>query len=83
VLGIPDPAIFVAAPVPVALALRFSDGATAGADLLVSDDGAAVLTVAAYTTEAGTRIGEHLWLVRQFDVVGEDVEIRTGSRADR
>ncbi|MFF7329586.1 hypothetical protein [Streptomyces sp. NPDC008150] len=83
VLGLPDPAGFAAAPAPVGLLLRFSDDVEAEAELLVSPDSGAVLVVSAHTTRAGTRIGEHSWLVRSLSATGDAVEMLVGSRADR
>ncbi|NEB77180.1 hypothetical protein G3I40_18430 [Streptomyces sp. SID14478] len=81
--GLPDPAAFAAAPAPVGLALRLSDGVTVPAELLVADRGDVVLTVAAHTTAAGTPIGERAWQVRDIRVADDDaVEMSVGGRQD-
>ncbi|MEU6736717.1 hypothetical protein [Streptomyces physcomitrii] len=79
---LPDPEGFAAAPRPLGLALRFSDGVVvADAELLVAEDGDTVLTVPAYTTGAGTPISERLWPVRKLLPDGEEVEVRVGAPA--
>nr|WP_130796663.1 hypothetical protein [Streptomyces otsuchiensis] len=80
---LPDPQGFAAAPRPLGLDLRFSDGVVSEAELLVADSGDAVLTVAARTTAAGTGIDGQTWIVRSFERSGDEVELTLGSRSDR
>ncbi|MGW1839889.1 hypothetical protein [Streptomyces sp. NPDC002067] len=79
-LKVPDPEGFAGAPRPVGVALRFSDGAVAAAELEVAEDGGAVLAVDAYVTAAGTRIAARLWSVRALRPDGDEVEVRIGDR---
>ncbi|WP_059008177.1 hypothetical protein [Streptomyces specialis] len=80
VKGVTDPGSYVAAPAPMGLLVRFSDGTTADAEVVVSADGAAALGVAAHTTRAGTRIPERVWTVREFTADDGDVEAVVGER---
>ncbi|MFJ9037025.1 hypothetical protein ACIRF8_10625 [Streptomyces sp. NPDC102406] len=83
VRGLPDPAGFAAAPTAVGLALRFSDGVTTAAELLVSDRGDLALAVAAHTTAAGTPTAERLWGVRRTLPAEGGVELVIGRRQDQ
>ncbi|MEU8957234.1 hypothetical protein AB0C93_23360 [Streptomyces sp. NPDC048518] len=79
--GLSDPQAFAAAPWPVGVDLRFSDGVIVDADLRAGGETDPVLAVPSYTTGAGTRIGERAWLVREFTPVGAEVELTTGNHA--
>ncbi|MEW1615130.1 MULTISPECIES: hypothetical protein [unclassified Streptomyces] len=77
--GLPDPAAFAAAPQPIDVYLRFSDGAATDAELRTEDPAGPVLTVPAYTTGAGTAIGARTWAVREFTGTREEVELTLGA----
>ncbi|ALC28443.1 hypothetical protein [Streptomyces sp. CFMR 7] len=79
--GLSGPAAFAAAPHPVDLYLRFSDGAATDAKLHTEDPPGPLLTVPAYTTGAGTAIDARTWTVREFTATGEgEVELTIGTR---
>lgn len=82
VRGLADPVAWAAAPEPVGLELRFSDGETADAELLVGEGGGAVLAVGAYVTAAGTSLGERSWLVGGVRPVGREAEVTLGARME-
>ncbi|MET7363599.1 hypothetical protein ABZS76_34865 [Streptomyces sp. NPDC005562] len=79
--GLHDPHAFAAAPWPVGVDLRFSDGVIVDAELRAGGEADPVLTVPSYTTGAGTRINERAWLVREFTLTGTEVELTTGTHA--
>lgn len=78
--GLPDPLAYAASPTPLDLDLRFSDGASTDAELVVSATGGAALTVTAYTTVAGTALPDRTWLVQEVRVSGDEAEAVVGSR---
>ncbi|MET9255416.1 hypothetical protein [Streptomyces sp. NPDC003717] len=81
-----DPGAFAAAPWPVEVDLRFSDGVVVDAVLASAgpgDDAPAVLTVPAYSTAAGTAIDGRTWLVREAVRVGSEVELTMGRLSPR
>ncbi|RMI34523.1 hypothetical protein [Streptomyces triticirhizae] len=82
VQGVADPAGFAARPRPLEVELVFSDGVVLTVELLVSDDGSAVLSVPAYTTEAGAGLPQRTWPVREFTVRDADVELLLDARLD-
>ncbi|MBL0775927.1 MULTISPECIES: hypothetical protein [Streptomyces] len=79
--GVDDPSGYARAPRPLELALRFSDGAPADAEVLVSpESGETVLAVGAYTTEAGTFLSSRSWLVSGVAARDAGVELSIGVR---
>lgn len=80
--GLLDPEGFAAVPLPLELALRFSDASFTDAELLLAPADAPTLTVAAYTTDAGTELPDRTWLVREFRVVDGQVEVVLGVQVD-
>ncbi|MFF8746147.1 hypothetical protein [Streptomyces californicus] len=76
--GLPHPEAFAAAPEPLDVHLRFSDGTAAPADLRTDP---ATLTVAAHTTAAGTPLDESAWVVKGFTLDQDEVEMTIGARA--
>ncbi|MEV0275691.1 hypothetical protein AB0I22_04805 [Streptomyces sp. NPDC050610] len=79
--GLPDPQGFAAAPWPIGVDLRFSDAVGADAELRTDDPAGPLLAVPAYTTGAGTEIGQRTWIIREFSPKGNEVELTIGSRA--
>ncbi|MFJ8825144.1 hypothetical protein ACIREE_25605 [Streptomyces sp. NPDC102467] len=79
---LPDPAGFGADPVPIGIALHFSDDVTAEAELLVSDRGDLALAVAAHTTAAGTPMTGRVWNVREVRLVADEAEVVLGRPQD-
>ncbi|WP_062213523.1 hypothetical protein [Streptomyces sp. NBRC 109706] len=83
---LPDPAGYAAAPRPLDLVLRMSDGTAVDAELLFSATGDAMLAVTAHTTAAGTALPERNWSVREFRTApassSNDVELVVGARLD-
>ncbi|MEW2068554.1 hypothetical protein [Streptomyces sp. NPDC007346] len=79
--GLPNPHTFAAAPHPLDLYLRFSDGAATDAELRTADPAGPVLHVPAYTTGAGTAIDARTWIVRKFTGTGEEVELTIGANS--
>lgn len=65
VQGLPRPDAFAAAPRPIGLCLRFSDGVATDAELRTGAPTGPVLSVPAYTTGAGTRAGTEPVLAQQ------------------
>ncbi|MCW5951415.1 MAG: hypothetical protein KIT69_04080 [Propionibacteriaceae bacterium] len=57
---------------PGRLELRLSDGTEVVAELIEFGDGI-VLSVAGFTTRAGTEIGPRVWLVRSIEHSGDSV----------
>ncbi|MEV1008213.1 hypothetical protein [Streptomyces sp. NPDC049881] len=64
------------------LTLRFSDGATADAELLVAGTGDASLAVGEYVTRAGTTLSRRVWQVRELTPEADGTGLRLGPRAD-
>lgn len=66
VQGLPDPDAFAAAPRPLDVDLRFSDGVLVAARLLTEpgEGSPLVLAVPAHTTAAGTRIDARAWRIQ-------------------
>ncbi|MFF7604973.1 hypothetical protein [Streptomyces parvulus] len=81
VQGLPDPRGFAARPTPIDVDVRFSDGVIADARLSTDGPADLVLTVAAYTTGAGTSIGVRSWIVRGTALAGGEVELILGGAA--
>ncbi|MFE9460416.1 hypothetical protein [Streptomyces californicus] len=80
--GLPHPEAFAAAPEPIDVYLRFSDGTAAPADLRTGTATApATLAVAAHTTAAGNPLGESAWAVKGFTLEQDEVEMTIGARA--
>lgn len=80
--GLPDPDAFAAAPRPLDVDLRFSDGVLVAARLLTEpgEGSPLVLAVPAHTTAAGTRIDARAWRIRGLVVrEGADVELVVGA----
>ncbi|MFJ7061470.1 hypothetical protein ACIQVA_27735 [Streptomyces microflavus] len=77
--GLPEPTAFAAAPQPIDIYLRFSDGAATDAELRTDDPTGPALTVPAYTTGAGTAIDARTWTVRACTATGEEVELTIGT----
>lgn len=80
-VGLADPRGFAADPGPLDVALRFSDDVVTGAELRTPAPAGPVLLVPGYTTGAGTSIGGRGWLIREFAVAGDDVELTIGGHA--
>ncbi|MFI0241081.1 hypothetical protein [Streptomyces sp. NPDC016845] len=78
--GLTDPVGFAASPAPIGIDLRFSDGTTVAAELLLSERSDLALAVAAHTTAAGTRMGERLWGVREVRGCESAAELVIGRR---
>ncbi|OWA16119.1 hypothetical protein B9W68_07480 [Streptomyces sp. CS227] len=79
--GVDDSSGYARVPRPLELALRFSDGAPADAEVLVSpESGETVLVVGAYTTEAGTSLSSRTWLVSGVEARDARVGLRIGVR---
>ncbi|ALC19020.1 hypothetical protein ACH46N_05215 [Streptomyces pristinaespiralis] len=78
---LPDPRAFAADPQPIDVDLRFSDGVIADAELRTGGPAGPVLTVPAYTTEAGTLIDGRAWLIRRFTSTEDEVELTIGRHA--
>ena len=79
--GLPDPSAFAADPWPLELELRLSDDVVTEAELRTVEPVGPVLTVPAYTTDAGTPIDARTWLIREFTRRGGDVELTIGGHA--
>ncbi|MGW6583675.1 hypothetical protein ACWF76_30560 [Streptomyces globisporus] len=77
--GLPHPAAFAAAPEPIEAYLRFSDGAATAAELHTGSPTGPTLTVAAYTTAAGTPIDDSTWTVKGIAQKEDDVELTIGA----
>ncbi|MFF3032740.1 hypothetical protein ACFVS7_17250 [Streptomyces rubiginosohelvolus] len=77
--GLPHPAAFAAAPQPIEVHLRFSDGTATAAELHTQPPARPTLTVAAYTTAAGTPITESTWTVKGTAQKENDVELTIGT----
>lgn len=73
------PAAFAATPEPTDVYLRFSDGTATAADLRTDAPAGPSLTVAAYTTAAGTSIEDSTWAVREFTQKEDEVELTIGA----
>lgn len=77
--GLPHPAAFAAAPEPTDVHLRFSDGTATSAELHTETPAGPFLTVAAYTTAAGTPIDDSTWSVKEFTRKEDEVELTIGA----
>ncbi|NJQ16860.1 hypothetical protein [Streptomyces bohaiensis] len=81
VAGVEDPEAFAADPHPLTLALSFTDGVVTEAEFVLDDDAGALLAVPAHTTDAGTDIPDHRWLVPGAAAAGGDVRLTIGRHA--
>ncbi|MFF2225905.1 hypothetical protein ACFVV7_21610 [Streptomyces globisporus] len=77
--GLPRPAAFAAAPEPIEVHLRFSDGTATAAELHTEPPTGPTLTVAAYTTTAGTPIADSTWAVKGVAPNEDEVELTIGA----
>ncbi|MFI7328131.1 hypothetical protein ACIBQ3_26325 [Streptomyces rubiginosohelvolus] len=77
--GLPRPAAFAAAPEPIEVHLRFSDGAAAAAELRTASPTGPALAVAAYTTAAGTPIDDSTWAIKGIAQKQDEVELTIGT----
>ncbi|WP_097867424.1 hypothetical protein [Streptomyces sp. rh34] len=77
--GLPDPAAFAANPAPTDVHLRFSDGTATAAELRTEPPTGPSLTVAPYTTAAGTPIDDSTWTVKEFTRKEDEVELTIGT----
>jgi hypothetical protein len=59
------------------LAVTFSDGASAAAEI-VDDGGKPALVVEAYTTGAGTVIPRKMWFVSSLQAEGAEMRLKVG-----
>ncbi|MGW0642723.1 hypothetical protein [Streptomyces badius] len=76
--GLPHPAAFAAAPEPIEVHLRLSDGAATAAELHTEPPTGPALTVAAYTTAAGPPIHDTTWTVKAIARKEDEVELTIG-----
>jgi hypothetical protein len=76
------PGLRLALPQPAGegcgLALQFSDGASAAAELVRDAHGRLALRVDGYRTAAGTRLPEKLWPARTQSVTGDVMQLSLG-----
>ncbi|NEB39670.1 hypothetical protein [Streptomyces sp. SID14515] len=79
VQGLPHPEAFAAAPEPIDVYLRFADGTATAAELRTEPPTGPTLTVAAYTTAAGTPIDDSTWNIKQFTQKEDEVELTIGA----
>ncbi|MFD5199893.1 hypothetical protein ACFWM7_06955 [Streptomyces sp. NPDC058375] len=77
--GLPHPAAFAAAPESIEVHLRFSDGTATAAELHTEPPTGPTLTVAAYTTAAGTPIADSTWAVKGVARNEDEVELTIGA----
>ncbi|MET8606650.1 hypothetical protein ABZV92_24260 [Streptomyces rubiginosohelvolus] len=77
--GLSHPAAFAAAPEPIEVHLRFSDGTATAAELHPDSPTGPTLTVAAYTTAAGTPIDDSAWTVKGIARKQDEVELTIGT----
>ncbi|OCC11581.1 hypothetical protein [Streptomyces sp. PTY087I2] len=77
--GLPHPAAFAATPEPIEAHLRFSDGTATAAELHTESPTGPTLTVAAYTTAAGTPIDDSTWAVKGIAQKEDEVELTIGA----
>ncbi|MEU2071592.1 hypothetical protein [Streptomyces anulatus] len=71
--GLPHPSAFAAAPEPIDVYLRFSDGTAPAAELHTDAPTGPTLTVAAYTTAAGTPVDDSTWTVKELTQKEDEV----------
>lgn len=79
--GLPHPEAFAATPEPIDVYLRFSDGTATAAELAPDAPTGPSLTVAAYTTAAGTPVDDSTWTVKGFTPKQTEVELTIGTPA--
>nr|WP_209311340.1 hypothetical protein [Streptomyces spiramenti] len=79
--GVPEPEAFAAGPQPLTLALSFTDGVLTEAELVTDPETGTVLAVPAHTTDAGTDIPDHRWLVPGTAADGDHVRLTIGRHA--
>ncbi|MEU5367960.1 hypothetical protein ABZ362_03040 [Streptomyces sp. NPDC005951] len=77
--GLPDPPAFAAAPEPIDVYLRLSDGTATAAELHTDPAMGQTLAVAAYTTAAGTPIDDSTWTVKGIAQKQDEVELTIGT----